>query len=741
MAKRTITPEEKQQIYALYQQGLKVGEIAEQMRIENPQQVAGILRAAINFDKLPGQKQNPPREPKFPPALQPAHMSGAQPTHMSGPSATLEAPPPATPMFSQSMPPPPPAPEFQQPLPPPPAPRQVFAPRAAAPQQQQPEGDSFSSGWAQVQSYTGGFNNQNLQTRYLVYRDEPADGIVGEHTSPFAEVDLAKTYGRGLYRVQRFDPGNPRPYQTSVRVSEAYGESRFPNRENSAPARPNWGRFGRPGWQRQQEPRGQEEEVRPVERPSIFEYGRHSAPASGDAAVEAIKQMGEMNRKSLELTETSRRQGPDSFITKFFNEQQMLWQRQLEEGRRQDDQRRRDEEEKWERRQKETEIEYRRRQEDEDKRHDRDLQRIKAEAESRSKEAEAVRKQLMDVEAQKLRVIEEQNRARELALQDELKRNREHQKEQQTRLEAQLKDMAESTASQMQEHQDRLSKELERERQQLEREQKLKEKSLDKEHELQSKILDIKGAALENQSTNEIFQVVNNVINKFSSGLNQIIELKKMEAAATPETQAALVMKGHQDSTAAAAAERKAAEVPGSAAEKAATAAAAGTQAPQPEKGKNGNGQAAGPAGENQEVSMKAMIREMVEKPFFKEVIDEWAMHVENEQDGTTFLNMYREWMCDPNDPDGRKATTMFANFIAPRTWEQFYEIIKDKLDKKVQAVFDLPHAKVFYETFRGLLTEQIRAFWEEFAQQREALNAARKVSQNGAEAPVPARG
>jgi hypothetical protein len=725
MPKRTITGEEKQQIYALYQQGLKVGEIAEQMRIENPQQVAGVIRAAINFDKLPGQKQNPPREPKFPPMAQPAHMSGA---------ATLEAPPPAAPMFSQPPPPPPPAPEFQQP--PPPAPRPVVMPRAAAPQQ--PDGDGFSSGWSQVQSYTGGFNNQNLQTRYLVYRDEPADGIVGEHTSPFAEVDLAKTYGRGLYRVQRFDPGNPRPYQTSVRVSEAYGESRFPNRENSAPARPNWGRFGRPNWQRPQESRGQEEEVRPVERPSIFEYGRHSAPASGDAAVEAIKQMGEMNRKSLELTEATRRQGPDNFITKFFNEQQMLWQRQLEEGRRQDDQRRRDEEEKWERRQKEAELEHRRRQEEEEKRHDRDIQRIKAEAEARSKEAEAVRKQLMDVEAAKLKVVEEQNRVRELALKDELTRNREHQKEQQTRLEAQLKDMAESTASQMQEHQERLSKELERERQQLEREQKLKEKSLDKEHELQAKILDIKGAALENQSTNEIFQVVNNVINKFSSGLNQIIELKKMEAAATPETQAALVMKGHQDQTAAAAAEKKA-ETPGSV--PATGAAATASAAPQPEKGKNGNGQAAGPAGENQEVSMKAMIREMIDKPFFKEVIDEWAMHVENEQDGTTFLNMYREWMCDPNDPDGRKATTMFANFIAPRTWEQFYEIIKDKLDKKVQAIFDLPHAKVFYETFRGLLTEQIRAFWEEFAQQREALNAARKVSQNGAEAAVPARG
>ena len=68
----------------------------------------------------------------------------------------------------------------------------------------------------------------------------------------------------------------------------------------------------------------------------------------------------------------------------------------------------------------------------------------------------------------------------------------------------------------------------------------------------------------------------------------------------------------------------------------------------------------------------------------------------------------------------------MFAAFIEPREWEDFYDVIKDKLDKKVQTIFETPHAKVFYETFRSLITEQIRAFWEEFGQQRDAINAAR---------------
>ena len=127
-----------------------------------------------------------------------------------------------------------------------------------------------------------------------------------------------------------------------------------------------------------------------------------------------------------------------------------------------------------------------------------------------------------------------------------------------------------------------------------------------------------------------------------------------------------------------------------------------------------------------QELNMREIVRDMVEKPFFKQVLEEWALHVKTKQDGTTFLNMYREWMCDPDDHDGRKATTMFANFIAPREWEDFYDVIKDKLDKKTVAIFETDHAKVFYETFRSLLVEQIRAFWEEFGQQRAAVNAGR---------------
>jgi len=590
--------------------------------------------------------------------------------------------------------------------------------------------DGFA-GWEPVSSFTGGFNNTAMRIRYVVYRDEPAHGILGEHTNPFTETDLAKAYGSGLYRVQRFDPGNPNPRQTTVRVSEAFGEPRFPNKAGAARTGMGFTRFGNRPWARPPEAQGQEEEQAPYpQRPSLYDYRRHE-PVASDAATESIKQIGNMSMKALELGEQARKQGPDSFVTKFFNDQQNLWQKQLEENRRNDEQRRRDEEEKWERRQKEAETEHKRRQEDEEKRHDRELAKIKADSEARAKEAESARKQLLDLEAAKLKVVEEQNKLRQDALNDELKRNREQQKAESAKLEKQMAEIQEATQGQIISSQEKFEKELLRERESLDRELKLREKGQDKEHELNSKILDIKKESIEAQGSNEIFQVVNNLLNKFSSGFNQLMEWKKLEAT-TPEAQAAAVNKGYIYNQQPAEQEEeltgKSARKPAAAADPAASMGAAGQQ---PQTTKTGNGQAAAPAGEAQgEVNMKEMIREMVGQKFFKGVIEEWATHVENEMDGTTFLNMYREWMCDPNDADSRKATTMFANFIAPRKWEVFYEIIKDKLDKNTVAIFETPHAEKFYETFRGLITEQIRAFWEQFAQEREAVNAGRRAAE-----------
>jgi hypothetical protein len=732
--KRKLTPEEKLQIFSLHQQGLSGPEIADQMHIDDPRQVVGVIRAAVNFRKIPTMKPGPyppgepsmptpPPDPRVPEAQAPAPV---MPTEPPVPMHVPAAPPVPAPMPAPAMP----APQPVRMAAPAPVARPVQAPQAPAPAAPAPV-DGFGGGWTQSQGYVSGFNYNAPTRKYMVYRDEPRnDGLLGEHVDPFTEQDLAKTYGQGVYRVLRHDPGNPRPFQTTVRVSANYGEPRFGSRA-AAPERPGYGRWnGSRPWFRggAEAPREEEGVNEPVyERPrSVYDFARNSsASGSGDATAAAIKALGDLNSKALDQVEQARRQGPDTFISKFFTEQQEAQRKQIEDQRRLDEQRRKDDEEKWERRQKEADREYQRRQEEEQKRHEREVEKLRLEAEARDKARDAERKMLMDLEDKRLQVIRDEHKMRQEALQEELRRNREEQRLREERLEKQLSEMQQATVSQIQEHQEKLEKELAREREQLEREQKLKEKHLDKEHELQSKILDVKQQQLESQGTNEVFTVVNNLINKFSSGLKEVVDLKKIEAMA-PEAQAAAVQKGTINMGS------KEKEEPMAEAPKPAAGAASSS------KSAGGNGEAAPvEAAQEEERPMEEIVQTMVEQPFFKKVLKEWALHVRTKQDATTFVNMYLEWMRDPQDHEGRKATTMFANFIAPRPWAELYKIIKPKLDPEIVKVFDTADAEEYYETFRSLVTEQIAAYWEQFAQEREAVKAARRAALRSADAKV----
>lgn len=714
--KKKLSPEEKSQILNLYIQGLNAGEIAQQMHIDNAQQVVGIIRAAENFGKVPRRPKEgaavsmsslPPLLPPAPPTLPPPAPAVVLPpdpviAEASIPPAPVESPVPQVPPPSVSRPVRvPTASSERRPVSPPPT---VPA--------QQPPSDGFGSTWSTAPGFRAGFNFQAPTITYKVYREEPTnEGLLGEHVDPFGETELAKLYGSGLYRIQRFTPGNPNPAQTMVRVSSNYGPPKYGNRQNN----PGYGRFGapRPWMSRSQDSREEEGVNDPqFDRPRMIDYARHS-PAS-DATAAAIKIMGDMNLKALEQVETARKQGPDTFITRYFQDESTRMKDQIAEQRRVDEQRRKEDEERNERRAKDADREHQRRQDDEEKRHARELEKLRIESENRQKATEAERKMLLDLEEKRRQVDKEDYKRREEQLERELKQNREEQRAREERIEKQLNEMREQAQAQIQDAQEKLEKELTREREQLDRELKLKEKHLEKEHELNKEILDVKKAQLESQGTNEVLQVVNNLINRFSGALKEVVELKKVEASAAlaPEAQAAAVVSSMGD---------KKQEEPKEQTAPQPEAAPAATQV-------NGNGNGQG-AHVGEERPMQETVQQMVGQKFFQEVLDEWALHVKTGQDATTFVNMYMNWMNDPADPEGRKATSMFANFMAPRPWKVLYEIMKPKLKKEVIEVFETKEAEDYYETFRGLVTESIRAYWEGVAEEREAVKAARRSS------------
>jgi DNA-directed RNA polymerase subunit RPC12/RpoP len=118
------------------------------------------------------------------------------------------------------------------------------------------------------------------------------------------------------------------------------------------------------------------------------------------------------------------------------------------------------------------------------------------------------------------------------------------------------------------------------------------------------------------------------------------------------------------------------------------------------------------------------MIRENLQKPFFQDVLKEWAMHVEcaaeeKVVDATTFANLYLEMMRDPRNDEARQGCAAFATFMNPRNWRKILEVLRGAVDKETLATFEKPEAEAFYKQFKKMIIEQITEYWGQFLQSR----------------------
>lgn len=688
---------EKQKIVELASQGLSAGEIGKQLDIDG-RSVTGIIADRRHKGILPSPDPSSPS-----PAPMETSIMSQNPVSPSAP-----APQPSAPVSHPAAPPPP------------------------AP-------DGFV-GWRQASGQVGAFTNTNQQVRYTVKRENPPDGILGQHAAPFDEVMLGNLYGRGTYRLYRYLPGRPVPEELEITIAPSYGESRYPKTANVQ-------RTERPGyqrpWERDREEEGDprtyrpgwygREEYRDRDR-TLIDFARHSSASGESAAAEAIRQFGEINKQTIGQIESLRKAGPDTYLAQSLKEREERWERERQDERRREEERRKEDEAKWERH-----------QADEEKRHQRELDRIRVESEARSKEIAAAakeredreaadRKFMLDLEEKRLNLVREEAKISKERMEAELKAAREdmkalHEKTSaevktmQEKMAAEIKASRESTEKELQANRDAVKEELERQEEFLDREHRLKEKALDKEHELNGKILDIKGEALSKEGGDQLFNMLQTVVKEFSKGLEKIVDLKKIEAM-SPEAQAAAVAHGHIDGNVIGPPRPKAeADVPPQPAQ-----AAAGAEHP----AGNGHGSAPAEAQAGQkaaEEKMDEIVQGMLKRPFFQGVIKEWALHVAEEIDATTFANMYIEWMRDPSDDDGRKACAAFATYMRPRKWPVMYKVLKPHIPQEYAAVFETPAADDFYESFRTMVVEQIKEYWEQFLAARQAQQQARRAS------------
>lgn len=117
---------------------------------------------------------------------------------------------------------------------------------------------------------------------------------------------------------------------------------------------------------------------------------------------------------------------------------------------------------------------------------------------------------------------------------------------------------------------------------------------------------------------------------------------------------------------------------------------------------------------------MESVVRRSLQKPFFQEILQEWAAHIENAVhdkavDATTFANLYLEMLRDPNEDEARQGCSAFATFMKPRNWKKILEVLRGVINKETLATFKKPEAEIFYNKFKQQIIEQITAYWESF--------------------------
>lgn len=114
-------------------------------------------------------------------------------------------------------------------------------------------------------------------------------------------------------------------------------------------------------------------------------------------------------------------------------------------------------------------------------------------------------------------------------------------------------------------------------------------------------------------------------------------------------------------------------------------------------------------------------MQKILGKPFFKQVLQEWAEQVNQGGDPRAFAHRYRKWMSDPMDFEARQVTTIFANFMSCRNWQEVRSVLGPKLDKGVLRMMKTPAAASFYPIFQIEVMEGIREYWKKFIAARKA--------------------
>jgi hypothetical protein len=654
---RRLSPEEKRQIREIGIRGTPRAEIARQFDC-HPSQVNGILNTAEKFGPLH-------RIPE-------------------GFTAAPEAAPPVS------------TPEPVQVIPEEPKPVHEEAPVTTRETQPQPQAyDPANYGFNFVAGGPGTFTNYTTQPVFRVERVQPAHGHLGTHIGSYDPEHLALTYGSGLYRITLRLPNNPKEFVGEYRVSDNYGQPKFPAREGEEGGRDERGQ--RPMQQRPPAPpwAGAHGPVDAYGRPYDWPPRMQQPVVVGEAAAaEAIRTMGKLQETFLARESEERKAGPGAFLQEIMREQDARAARTREDERVREETRRLNDEALRKKEKEERDEQWRRERLEAEDRHKRELEIVRENQTNQENREKSHHTFLLNLEKERIALIQKESDNREKAVKDELTRSR-----------SDMASLEKAVSKQLDDGKKDIDKEFALRKEMLEKEHDLIESNMKREQELLHGQLELERTIAQANTTDSLVKGVHQLVSELRKGVDSILDHKKMEMGYV--------------------------QGPGNV-----------TTLPEKQAAEE-NPKAETVTQEAAPMQQQDFIGEFMKDPGGRQLVSEWSRQVAAQVPPGSFLGLFMDGYQDPLDHGFRKACRLFSVYIRSRDWTTMRAalVATKLLDADEQAAFESPWAEDFYEGFRLCFFEEIDAFWASVAQRRAERQPEAKVEPKAEEPVKEAKG
>lgn len=575
------------------------------------------------------------------------------------------------------------------------APPVPAAPAPAAPFQERPAGNGFPQdgfGWGDAaggqEPGVGGFSFGQVRMEYHIARIAPAnDGFLGIEPQGFSLDHLGKKYGSGTYDVTLYV--NDKKLRTVRQIlSQTYGEPRTPRSGGGSSF------------------------------PRLLPEGerRPSAPSSAGELSEAVKAVkdiheitdrkgngleGKVLEKAFDALTKPAATGQDSTVVSVLQAQQARLDsdRVLERDR-------------WEREQKAINDRYEQDRRDREARedrartdaeakHTREMERMKTEFDLRQKEADRLQVERDNRAEADRKFYSSMEKDREKRLEDAINATN-----------ASIQGLQEAHAADLQkerEHQTALMN-IQKDQLKLDRERLIEESKANREHMDQIYQLQLKALPNKGGTEEMICNTVKDGLARIDAKVTETLEVKKLQEVVKmvgPENAQQLatsyLLQGGIDINKIFG--QKLAVQPGAAPAQGAPAAGAPIQPTASSAAAATPAAAASPVAAKDALKgdgMNSIAQQVFDTPFFTDLLDIWAGHLRLKRSPFLFTNQMVEFMLED------KRVSLFYNYMAGRTWEEFWPEVKSKVPPQKVAVFETTEAAKFYSDVIELIAKRI---------------------------------